>query len=178
MSVWGIAVWQSQLHEIVDLAGIIRQAVVRPSYWACIGCTPPARSIRDELSRLGHRFKTRSDIEVVLRGYLQWGEKVAEHLNGMFAFAIWEVVTQELFLVRDRMGVKPLFYYPTADAFGSEPKATSCWPRARPLDQLLGEGITVSRWTCNQPDRKADKPRRQSTAAGVKPAGSRGNGHE
>ncbi len=71
--------------------------------------------LRDELSQLGHRFKTRSDTEVVLRGYLQWGDDVVERLNGMFAFAIWDVRTEELFLVRDRMGVKPLFYYPTAD---------------------------------------------------------------
>ena len=78
--------------------------------------------LRDELKQLGHQFKTRSDTEVVLRGYLQWGDKVAERLNGMFAFAIWDVRTEELFLIRDRMGVKPLFYYPTADGvlFGSE----------------------------------------------------------
>jgi asparagine synthase (glutamine-hydrolysing) len=90
--------------------------------------------LRDELKRLGHHFKTSSDTEVVLRGYLQWGDEVAERLNGMFAFAIWDVVTKELFLVRDRMGVKPLFYYPTADGvlFGSEPKAILAHPSVRP----------------------------------------------
>jgi asparagine synthase (glutamine-hydrolysing) len=90
--------------------------------------------LRDELRQLGHQFKTRSDTEVVLRGYLQWGDKVAEHLNGMFAFAIWDVRTEELLLVRDRMGVKPLFYYPTADGvlFGSEPKAILAHPTVRP----------------------------------------------
>src|SRR3984893_543355 len=90
--------------------------------------------LRDELKRLGHQFKTCSDTEVVLRGYLQWGDKVVERLNGMFAFAIWDVVTEELFLVRDRMGVKPLFYYPTADGvlFGSEPKAILAHPSVRP----------------------------------------------
>jgi asparagine synthase (glutamine-hydrolysing) len=90
--------------------------------------------LRDELRQLGHQFKTRSDTEVVLRAYLQWGEKVAEHLNGMFAFAIWDVRTQELFLVRDRMGVKPLYYYPTADGvlFGSEPKAILAHPSVQP----------------------------------------------
>lgn len=61
--------------------------------------------LRDELKQLGHRFKTSSDTEVVLRGYLQWGEDVAEHLNGMFALAIWDVRSEELFLIRDRMGV-------------------------------------------------------------------------
>src|SRR5258705_8416151 len=90
--------------------------------------------LRDELKQLGHQFKTRSDTEVVLRGYLQWGDKVAERLNGMFAFAIWDVATEELFLVRDRMGVKPLFYHPTADGvlFGSEPKAILAHPAVRP----------------------------------------------
>src|ERR1700745_854686 len=63
--------------------------------------------LRDELKQLGHQFKTRSDTEVVLRGYLQWGDQVAERLNGMFAFAIWDVRTEELFLIRHRMGVKP-----------------------------------------------------------------------
>ena len=90
--------------------------------------------LREELTQLGHQFKTRSDTEVVLRGYLQWGEDVAEHLNGMFAFAIWDVRTEELFLIRDRMGVKPLFYYPTADGvlFGSEPKAILAHPNVQP----------------------------------------------
>jgi asparagine synthase (glutamine-hydrolysing) len=90
--------------------------------------------LREELKRLGHRFKTRSDTEVVLRGYLQWGEQVAERLNGIFAFAIWDVRTEELFLIRDRMGVKPLFYYPTADGvlFGSEPKAILAHPSVQP----------------------------------------------
>src|SRR5258708_7186069 len=90
--------------------------------------------LRDELKQLGHQFKTRSDTEVVLRGYLQWGEEVAERLNGMFAFAIWDVRTEELFLIRDRMGVKPLFYYPTADGvlFGSEPKAILAHPSVQP----------------------------------------------
>lgn len=81
--------------------------------------------LRDELRRRGHRFDTDSDTEVVLHGYLEWGEAVAEKLNGMFAFAIWDSPKQKLVMVRDRMGIKPLYYYPTADGvlFGSEPKA-------------------------------------------------------
>jgi asparagine synthase (glutamine-hydrolysing) len=96
--------------------------------------------LREELKRLGHHFKTCSDTEVVLRGYLQWGEQVTERLNGMFAFAIWDVVTQELFLIRDRMGVKPLFYYPMADGvlFGSEPKAILAHPSVRPRVDVDG----------------------------------------
>src|SRR5262249_50762515 len=90
--------------------------------------------LREELRQLSHSFKTRSDTEVVLHGYLQWGEKVVDRLNGMFAFAIWDVRTEELFLARDQMGVKPLFYYPTQDGvlFGSEPKAILAHPSVRP----------------------------------------------
>jgi asparagine synthase (glutamine-hydrolysing) len=96
--------------------------------------------LREELKRLGHHFKTCSDTEVVLRGYLQWGDQVTERLNGMFAFAIWDVVTQELFLIRDRMGVKPLFYYPMVDGvlFGSEPKAILAHPSVRPRVNVDG----------------------------------------
>lgn len=90
--------------------------------------------LRNELRQLGHRFKTRSDTEVVLRGYLQWGDQLAERLNRMFAFAIWDARSEELLLIRDRMGVKPLFYYPTPDGvlFGSEPKAILAHPAVAP----------------------------------------------
>jgi asparagine synthase (glutamine-hydrolysing) len=124
---------------VIDLAGGVQpmQAEEEGRTTACLIYTGEVYNfveLRDELKRLGHRFNTRSDTEVVLRGYLQWGEKVVEHLNGMFAFAIWDVLTEELFLVRDRMGVKPLFYYPTADGvlFGSEPKAILAHPSVQP----------------------------------------------
>ncbi|MFW9079928.1 asparagine synthase (glutamine-hydrolyzing) [Pseudomonas sp. P2757] len=83
------------------------------------------RELRNELLSRGHQFETRSDTEVVLRAYIEWGVAFTEHLNGMFAFAIWDMHTQTLHLVRDRMGVKPLYYFETADGviFGSEPKA-------------------------------------------------------
>lgn len=81
--------------------------------------------LRSNLSGRGHRFRTNSDTEVVLRAYLEWGEDVAKHLNGMFAFAIWDERRSKLVLIRDRMGIKPLYYHPTRDGvlFGSEPKA-------------------------------------------------------
>jgi asparagine synthase (glutamine-hydrolysing) len=91
------------------------------------------RELRSDLLRRGHEFATRSDTEVVLRAYLEWGEEFAQRLVGMYAFAIWDTRTEELLLVRDRMGVKPLYYYPTCDGvlFASEPKGILNHPEAR-----------------------------------------------
>ncbi|MFG2302732.1 asparagine synthase (glutamine-hydrolyzing) [Actinacidiphila glaucinigra] len=97
--------------------------------------------LREELTARGHRFTTTSDTEVVLRGYLEWGEAVAERLNGMYAFAIWDSREQKLVMIRDRMGIKPFYFYPTDDGvlFGSEPKAilaNPLVPRRVTLDGL------------------------------------------
>lgn len=96
--------------------------------------------LRADLEQRGHRFRTDSDTEVVLHGWLEWGEDVVERLNGMFAFALWDTRADELFLVRDRMGIKPLYYYPTPDGvlFGSEPKAILAHPRAEAVMDLDG----------------------------------------
>lgn len=67
--------------------------------------------LRIELESLGHRFQTKSDAEVVLHGYEQWGsEGILKKLRGMYAFAIWNNFAQRLFLARDRMGIKPLYF--------------------------------------------------------------------
>ncbi|GMA63062.1 hypothetical protein GCM10025859_35020 [Alicyclobacillus fastidiosus] len=81
--------------------------------------------LRRELQARGHIFTTRSDTEVLLTSYIEWGPSCVEHLNGIFAFGIWDEENQELFLARDRLGVKPLFYAERGSAilFGSEPKA-------------------------------------------------------
>ncbi|KAF9899580.1 hypothetical protein EC991_008606 [Linnemannia zychae] len=83
------------------------------------------QDLRAELQSRGHYFHTLSDTEVVLQAYVEWGEDFVQRLNGMFAFAIWDIRTQEMLLIRDRLGVKPLYYFPTQDGvvFGSEPKA-------------------------------------------------------
>ncbi|WP_316525498.1 asparagine synthase (glutamine-hydrolyzing) [Kitasatospora brasiliensis] len=98
------------------------------------------RELRAELEAAGHRFRTRSDTEVVLHAYLEWGEHLAERLNGMFAFAIWDTRREELLLIRDRMGVKPLYYHRTPDGvvFGSEVKALLAHPAVRPVVDLDG----------------------------------------
>jgi asparagine synthase (glutamine-hydrolysing) len=96
--------------------------------------------LRRELTGRGHRFTTDSDTEVVLRGYLQWGDAVAERLNGMYAFAVWDGRADKLVMIRDRMGIKPFYYHPTADGvlFGSEPKAILANPLARRRVRLDG----------------------------------------
>jgi asparagine synthase (glutamine-hydrolysing) len=83
------------------------------------------RELRRTLEGLGHRFVTESDTEVILKAYAQYGQNCPEHLDGMFAFAIWDDRNQELFLARDRFGEKPLFYARDGDAliFASEIKA-------------------------------------------------------
>ncbi|MGV9850728.1 asparagine synthase (glutamine-hydrolyzing) [Streptomyces sp. NPDC003442] len=96
--------------------------------------------LRDELRRRGHSFTTDSDTEVVLRGYVEWGESLTEKLNGMYAFAIWDSRTEKLVMIRDRMGIKPFYYYETDDGvlFGSEPKAILANPLAAPEVGLDG----------------------------------------
>lgn len=65
--------------------------------------------LRDELKKIGYLFKTRTDTEVALYSYLEWGEKALDRFNGMWALAIYDTLQKSLFLARDRMGVKPLF---------------------------------------------------------------------
>lgn len=66
--------------------------------------------LRDELKRIGHTFQTRTDTEVLLAAYEQWGPDCLNRFNGMWAFAIWDCLEKKLFLARDRFGVKPLYY--------------------------------------------------------------------
>lgn len=79
---------------------------------------------RDLVAR-GHTLTSRSDTELLLRAYIEWGPDCVDHFNGIFAFGIWSENDQSLFLARDRLGVKPLFYAPSQErlVFGSELKA-------------------------------------------------------
>lgn len=84
------------------------------------------RELQKELKAHGHQFKTSSDTETILHGYEQWGADVVKHLRGMFAFAIWDAGKRELFVARDRVGKKPLYYSLTKQGtfvFGSELKS-------------------------------------------------------
>nr|WP_020398792.1 XrtA/PEP-CTERM system amidotransferase [Kordiimonas gwangyangensis] len=100
------------------------------------------QQLRRELESLGHGFKTNCDTEVLLASYLEWGQDCVTRLRGMFAFAIWDTRKGELFLARDRLGIKPLYFANLGDGsfiFGSELKALMVYPgisRKMRLDAL------------------------------------------
>jgi asparagine synthase (glutamine-hydrolysing) len=81
--------------------------------------------LRNELKSLGHKFTTRSDTEVIVHGYEEWGKGCVSRFNGMFAFALWDLRKEELFLGRDHLGIKPLYYVDLGSRFlfASEIKA-------------------------------------------------------
>jgi len=94
--------------------------------------------IRQELEARGHTFRTHCDTEVLLTAYMEWGASCVERFNGIFAFAIWDEAEQILFLARDRIGVKPLFYTICSGdfLFASELKALLAHPEVKPkVDQ-------------------------------------------
>jgi asparagine synthase (glutamine-hydrolysing) len=89
------------------------------------------RALRDELVALGHVFQTKSDTEVVLQSWIAWGADCVRRLRGMFAFGIWDRRQQTMFLARDHVGVKPMFYSLLPNGlfvFGSELKSIMTFP--------------------------------------------------
>lgn len=139
---------------IVDIAG-----GVQPMELCCAGeCYTivyngelyNTEEVKDELKTLGHSFRTHSDTEVVLHAYAQWKAGCLQKFNGIFGFGIWEHSAKRLFLARDRIGVKPLFYTIMENGilFASEIKTILAHPGIKPkLDQegaaqilLLGPG--------------------------------------
>jgi asparagine synthase (glutamine-hydrolysing) len=91
--------------------------------------------LKRRLAALGHRLTGDGDAELALHAYLEWDGGFLEHLEGLFALALWDERRQELLLARDRLGVKPLCYYLTGSGalFGSEPKALLAHPAVRPV---------------------------------------------
>jgi asparagine synthase (glutamine-hydrolysing) len=83
------------------------------------------QALRDELIELGYKFKTKTDTEVILNGYIQWKDKLYTKLRGMFSFVIYDVDNKDIVGARDYFGIKPFYYYLTADEFmfSSEIKA-------------------------------------------------------
>jgi len=101
------------------------------------------QALTTELKALGHVFRTRSDTEVIIHAWEAWGEDCVQRLRGMFAFAVWDRNQQTLFLARDRLGVKPMFYALLGDGsfiFGSELKVITAHPDfVRSIDPLAVE---------------------------------------
>ncbi len=88
------------------------------------------RELRAELETLGHKFRTKSDGETIVHLYEEYGPQCLKHLRGMFAFALWDSAEQTLFIARDRLGIKPLYYRHSANTFlfGSEIKSLLAHP--------------------------------------------------
>jgi asparagine synthase (glutamine-hydrolysing) len=126
---------------VVDLPGGIQPMSEASAVLSFSGEIYNFRELRQELEGFGHQFRTKSDTEVLLRAWLQWGAGCLPRLNGMFAFAIWDSAREELFLTRDRLGIKPLYYARTPGGvlFGSEPKAILAHPGFRA--ELDAEGL-------------------------------------
>jgi len=104
------------------------------------------RELRADLERRGHRFRSQSDTEVILAAYREFGVRCLDHLRGMYAFAIWDSEARTLFLARDRLGKKPLYYLLDGDgiAFASEPKAFLSDPsfKAEPNLEAISHYLT------------------------------------
>lgn len=126
--------------KIIDLSDAARQPMTNEdrSIWLTYnGEIYNFQDVRRELEGLGHRFASATDSEVIVHGYEEWGTDCLARFNGMFAFGLWDSNRQRLWLVRDRLGVKPLFYAVTGAGvtFGSEVKAVLADPEVnRSLD--------------------------------------------
>ncbi|RIV24373.1 asparagine synthase (glutamine-hydrolyzing) [Alicyclobacillaceae bacterium I2511] len=97
-------------------------------------------SVRQDLQDLGFHFQSYSDTEVVLVAYMAWGTACVEHFNGIFAIAIWDEANRQVFLARDRLGVKPLFYARRGSSFlfASELKSLLAHPSVEPIVDAQG----------------------------------------
>ena len=130
-----IAVGHRRL-KILDLSSRAAQPMFDEDHDLVVvfnGCIYNFKELRLELEDFGHRFRTTSDTEVVLKAYAEWGERCVERFNGMFAFVVYERVTGRAFAARDRLGIKPLYYT----------ESPACWRFASSLPALLeGEDST------------------------------------
>jgi asparagine synthase (glutamine-hydrolysing) len=91
------------------------------------------QKVRAVLEQRGHIFKTQTDTEIIVHAYEEYGDQCVTHFNGMFAIALWDARERRLFLARDRLGIKPLYYWSGVDklVFGSELKALIVHPDVR-----------------------------------------------
>ncbi|MBN1464473.1 amidotransferase 1, exosortase A system-associated [candidate division KSB1 bacterium] len=134
--------------KIIDLAGGVQPMFSEDRSLAVVfnGEIYNYLQLKKELASCGHDFRTNSDTEVLLHGYEQWGGDLVHHLRGMFAFAVWDGRKSELFVARDRLGIKPLYYYldDSTFLFASEIKSILLHPAVdRTIDyQALDDYLT------------------------------------
>jgi asparagine synthase (glutamine-hydrolysing) len=151
----GDAVLAHSRLSIVDVAGGLQpMSAANERLWITFnGEIFNYLELREDLIRRGHKFETRSDTEVLLHLYQEYGADCVHHLNGQWAFAIWDADDKRLFLSRDRIGVRPLFYTVHANKFlfASEVKALFAYPQVpRDIDhQSLDQVFTF--WTTLSP---------------------------
>lgn len=127
--------------KIIDLSDAARQPIADASGNAVVtynGEIYNYRELRETLAARGHRFASRTDSETIPAAYAEWGDSFLEHLHGMFAFALYDTRKRRLLLVRDRIGIKPLYFVrqPTFVAFASEPKAFIAAGLVRPQPNI------------------------------------------
>jgi asparagine synthase (glutamine-hydrolysing) len=144
----GLAALAHRRLSIVDLAtGHQPLANERDDVWVVFnGEIYNHARVRPELESAGHRYKTRCDTETIIHAYEQWGDACVDRFRGMFAFAIWDTARRRLFLARDRLGIKPLYWARSGSRllFGSEIKSILASGLVRPqandaaLPELLG----------------------------------------
>src|SRR5438477_9538494 len=105
------------------------------------------RELREQLATKGHRFRTQTDTEVLLAAWAEWGDECLSRLNGMFAFALWDDKDHALYLVRDRVGIKPLYYADMSDKLqfveysGQDARVPSATIFASEIKSILASGL-------------------------------------
>jgi asparagine synthase (glutamine-hydrolysing) len=105
------------------------------------------RELREQLATKGHRFRTQTDTEVLLAAWAEWGDECLSRLNGMFAFALWDDQEHALYLVRDRVGIKPLYYADMSDRLqlvehvGRDARVPSATIFASEIKSILASGL-------------------------------------
>jgi len=135
--------------SIIDLSAAGHQPMVSTSQQVVLSYNGEVynfQELRIELESLGYQFHSKTDSEVVLNAWAEWGEQSVHKLNGMFAFAIWDKREQSLFLVRDRYGIKPLYYTVINGSlvFASEQKAVQQHPA---VDNMLDRKALLEYFT-------------------------------
>lgn len=138
----GVALGHTRL-SIIDLTGGAQPIPNEDEtlQLVCNGEIYNSPELRRDLIAKGHRFRTKTDVEVILHLYEEYGESCVKHLRGMFAFALWDARARKLFLARDHLGQKPLFYYQDGDTFVFSSEVKGLFASSLVQPELCLEGL-------------------------------------